>query len=325
MCGQWGDYGIAKTQGASDVKAWLSLEEIKNVIAGIAPSRAAVTLFGGEPFLHPQIVEIIEVVKKAGLHGLVITNGTLLERFADVLVALGLDELNISIDGGKALHEQIRGLPGVFDQIMAGIDKVQAAKASHGKKAPLINLQCTISRFNCGHLEELLDVARRAQANALTFHNLIFLTPELMARQKVFDEKLGCSSRDWEGFVFESGIDPKKLHDELEMIEAKSRTEKFSVDFFPNFSKKGLKEYYQNPDFLPSEYAPRCVSPWICAYVFPDGELRPCLNCSYSYGNVKKTDLLKLWNSPEAVRYRQALKKEGIFPACRRCTELYRY
>lgn len=325
MCGQWGDHGITKTQGADDIKAWLSLEEIKGVIDGIAPHRTSVTLFGGEPFLHPQIIDIIDAVKKAGLHVLVITNGTLLERFADSLVALNLDELNISIDGGKILHEDIRGLPGVFDRIMAGIDKVNAAKKKQGRSAPLINIQCTISRFNCDRLEELLDVARLAQANSLTFHNLIFLTPELIARQKAFDDKLGCSSRDWEGFVFEPGIDPKKLFDQLAQVKDKARTEKFSVDIFPNFSKKGLAEYYQNPDYLPSEYAPRCVSPWVCAYVFPDGEVRPCLNCSYSFGNVKTTDFLKIWNGPLAVRYRQELKKEGIFPACRRCTELYRY
>ncbi len=30
------------------------------------------------------------------------------------------------------------------------------------------------------------------------------------------------------------------------------------------------------------------ISPWLVAYVFPDGEVRPCLNCNYSYGNIER-------------------------------------
>jgi MoaA/NifB/PqqE/SkfB family radical SAM enzyme len=325
MCGQWGDYGITKKDGPGGLRDGLSLEEIKAVVTSIKPVGSSVTLFGGEPFLHPGIILIIEAVKKSGLHCLVITNGTLLERFANEVVAAGLDELNISIDGGKELHGEIRGLSGVFDEIMAGIGKVNQAKKDMRSARPFINIQCTISKYNVDHLEQLLDVARAARARSLTFHNLIFLRDELIQKQKAFDDKLGCSSRDWEGFVFEPGIDPEMLYKKIEEVKVKAEVEEFSVDIYPNFSKKGLVEYYLNPDYLPSEYAPRCASPWICAYVFPDGEVRPCLNCSYSYGNVKTADFMKIWNSPEAVRYRQALKKEGIFPACRRCTELYRY
>ncbi len=323
MCGQWGDYGITKQEDAENLKLFLSKEEVDVVLNDIVDFKPNVTLFGGEPFLHPNFLEIVRSVKKKGLHCLVITNGTLLKRFAQEIVEAGLDELNISIDGGSALHDEIRGIPGIFEQIMSGIDEVNAFKTQMSKSKPLINIQCTISRFNHERLHELVFVAERARANALTFHNLIFLKKDLLDEQKAFDQELGCSSRDWEGFIFESGVDPKKLFQAMqEIMKAKHD---FSVDFYPNFSEKGVEEYYKNPDYLPSEYAPRCVSPWICAYIFPDGSVRPCLNCSYSFGNVKKTEFMNVWNSFEALRYRKTLKKEGIFPVCRRCTELYRY
>jgi radical SAM protein with 4Fe4S-binding SPASM domain len=323
MCGQWGDQGVTRQDGVDAVAASLDENDIAKVLQDLKGAKPSVTLFGGEPFLHPKICDIIRRIKDFGLHTLIITNGTLLEKYAEEIVRLGVDEINISIDGDEALHDEIRGLPGVFGRIMNGIERVNAAKSASGKTRPLINLQCTISRFNAEHLERLVPVAARAKANSLTFHNLIFLPPGLIQEQKRVDEELRCSSRNWEGFVFEAGIDPVRLAAKIR--EVLHRPHNFSVDFYPNFSEKGLAEYYLKPDYLPSEYAPRCLSPWVCAYVFPDGEVRPCLNCSYSFGNVRKKSFFDIWNSPEARRYRLKLKQEGIFPACRRCTELYRY
>jgi len=323
MCGQWGDAGVTKKEGGEALKDVLPEDTVRRVLDEVEGFKPNITLFGGEPLLHPQIVDIMKAVKDKGLHGLCITNGTLLDRFAREIVEMGWDEVNISLDGDRALHDEIRGLPGTFDRIMGGIGAVNAAKKELGLKKPLINLQCTITQYNYECLEVLLDVAEKAQANSLTFHNLIFLGKKVMEEHKRVDEMLSCSSRDWEGFIFDPAIDPKKLF--AKTREILSRPASFSVDFYPNFTEKGMAEYYLRPDYLPSEYAPRCVSPWICGYVFPDGGVRPCLNCSFAFGNVKEANFLKIWNSADAVRYRQALQKEGVFPACRRCTELYRY
>jgi len=323
MCGQWGDQGVTKKEGGDGLRNVLSADAVCRALGEVRALRPNITLFGGEPFLHPEILRIMTAVKESGLHGLVITNGTLLDRFAREVVEMGWDELNISVDGDKALHEEIRGLPGVFDKITSGIGMVNAAKRKMRRKTPLINLQCTISKYNYERLEVLLDVARQAQADSLTFHHLIFLGNKVLEEHKRVDQMLGCSSRDWEGFAFEPGIDPKRLFEK--MSDVLSRPAPFSVDFYPNLSEQGLAEYYLRPDYMPSEYAPRCVSPWVCAYVFPDGSMRPCLNCSFTFGNINETGFMKAWNSPEALRYRRELKKEGIFPACRRCTDLYRY
>jgi radical SAM protein with 4Fe4S-binding SPASM domain len=323
MCGQWGDAGVARTEDIDKIKHWLSLDEIRTVLNEVRVFKPNITLFGGEPLMHPEAMEIIRSVKSSGLHCLIITNGTMLGSFAEGVVEAGLDELNISIDGGQALHDEIRGVPGVFDRIMAGIAEVNIFKRKLSKNKPLINIQCTISKYNYDRLEQLLEVARQANASSLTFHNLIFLGQDLIEKQKPVDALLGCSSKDWQGFVFEPGIDSKVLYQKIDALL--SRKYEFDVDFYPNFSLEAMKEYYGNPDYLPSEYAARCISPWVCTYIFPDGEVRPCLNCTFSYGNIKTGNFAKAWNSERAVFYRRTLKKQGLFPACRRCTELYRY
>jgi MoaA/NifB/PqqE/SkfB family radical SAM enzyme len=323
MCGQWGEGGVTKGKDFEFINCELSLQEVKNIIEDVAFFKPNITLFGGEPLLHPGCVKIIREIKQKGMHCLMITNGYLLDGLAEEIVGAGLDELNVSLDGSARLHDEIRGSTGLFDKIMQGLQKVNYFKAKSGKNYPLINLQCTINKYNYKNLEELLDVAQLVKANSLTFHNLIFLSADRLERQKEFAKELNCSFAEWKGFVFEPGIDPQVLYAKIRQIMAKPY--KFSVDFYPNLSGKSLNEYYKNPNYLPCDYPARCLSPWMVAYIFPDGEVRPCLNCSYSYGNIRTEKFLSLWNNYLAVKFRKTLKDKRIFPVCARCTELYRY
>jgi radical SAM protein with 4Fe4S-binding SPASM domain len=326
MCGQWGEKGATLTGAAhEDIRQELSLEELRRCVDEISSFRPAVTLFGGEPFLHPHAMELIRAVKSRGMHCLAITNGSLLKDRAQELVELGLDELNISLDGDAPVHDAIRGMSGLFSRIVENIDAVNACKRKSGSAKPLINLQCTINRDNYTGLETLLDVAERVQANSLTFHNLIFLSESSYEEHERLLQKLfpGTSSANWKGFVFESGIDPAVLQSKLDAV--RSRKAGSFVNVYPNFGRVELQRYYQDAHYLPHSYPARCVSPWIAGYIFPDGEVRPCLNIRYSYGNIRQKGFAQIWNSPEAVRYRTGLKRHRLFPACRRCTELFRY
>jgi MoaA/NifB/PqqE/SkfB family radical SAM enzyme len=323
MCGQWGERGVTRRVGTGLLPDDLPAEQIKKIIDEVAPFKPNITLFGGEPLLYPRCGEIIRYIKKKKMHCLVITNGFLLEALAEELVESGLDELNVSLDGASELHDRIRGMPGLFDKITSGIRKVQDLKRQKGLRKPLINLQCTINRDNYQYLKQLTDVASLVHADSLTFHNLIFISRGLTEEQGEVDRRLGCESDGWEGFIFEPGIDPGLLYEEIKKI--RRGRHKFNIDFYPNFSHSALSHYYTKARYIPEGYSRRCLSPWIAAYVFPDGQLRPCLNSSYSFGNIKGSGFLEAWNSPQAVRYRQELKKQGIFPACVRCTELYRY
>ena len=242
------------------------------------------------------------------MHCLMITNGSMLDKCAEDLVNAGLDELNLSLDGSKDLHDQIRGLPGLFERITNGLKEVNRIKKERGLAKPIINLQCTIVKDNYRRLDELLEVAGDVGADSLTFHNLIFLGRNIVEEQKAYDKVLGCSSSNWEGFVFDPEIEPEVLYSKIR--EIMTRKHRFMIDFYPNFSLKGLKDYYENPAYLPSEYPAKCLSPWMTAYIFPNGEILPCLNFDYSYS---------------AIRYRRMIKAKGILPACVRCTELYRY
>ena len=323
MCGQWGAQGVTRKSVSAGARAELAQKDIISIIDGLSSFKPNITLFGGEPFLHPNCIDAVKHIKDRCMHCLIITNGSLIESMAEDIVKSGLDELNVSLDGGPELHDMIRGTAGLFDRVMRGLNAVNKVKAGSGLKKPYINLQCTITRYNYERLEELIDAGVAARAASLTFHNLIFTDRKTLDMQKGLDRGLGCSSGGWEGFVFEPGIDAGILYDRARKIL--SRMYDFSVDFYPNLAAAGLREYYGDLSRIPSGYRARCLSPWMAAYIFPDGRVGPCLNSDYSYGNIRRAAFEELWNNDKAVKFRKALKNSGIFPACGRCTELYRY
>jgi radical SAM protein with 4Fe4S-binding SPASM domain len=324
MCGQWQEGGVTKKQSAQYIQTELSLNDLISIINDLSSFRPNITLFGGEPLLYPDCLKIIKYIKQRGMHCLIISNGSLLKDVAEEIVDNGLDELNVSLDGDAKLHNRIRGMPGLFEKIIEGLKQINYFKLKKNKKKPLINLQCTINKENYQHLEQLIDVANETEATSLTFHNLIFIKQEVLNKQKEYDKLLGCTSSDWEGFMFEPGIEQGLLYEKIKNIM--SGNYRFSVDFYPNFSHKSLMQYYQNPAYyIPSGYPCRCLSPWMVAYIFPDGKVKPCLNSTYFYGNIKNNNFREIWNSKEAITFRRLLKKKQIFPVCVRCTELYRY
>ncbi|MCG8432038.1 MAG: radical SAM protein [Candidatus Omnitrophica bacterium] len=319
MCGQWGDKGVTKQQSPELIREELTQEQLRVFIAQVAGFKPNITLFGGEPLLHPACAEVVRQIKEGGMHCLIITNGALLEEKAESLLDGGLDELNISLDGDEKLHDRIRGMPGLFSRILRGLRRLRELKEERGLKRPLVNLQCAISASNYRELDKMPAVARDAGADSLTFHHLIFLEEERLQAQKEVSRRLRCSHEPWEGFVFEPGIDVEELLPKITAL--KSRQYPFALDFYPNFTPEDVRAYYERQGTALC----RCQSPWIAAYVFPNGDVRPCLNYDYSFGNIKHTAFRRIWNSKAAVRYRRFLKERGAFPACRRCTELFRY
>ncbi len=72
---------------------------------------------GGEPFVHPKIIELLEHAFSLGAKVQMVSNGTLIrEKHLDLLSQL--DCLTISVDGTEAAHDKIRARPGTYQRTM---------------------------------------------------------------------------------------------------------------------------------------------------------------------------------------------------------------
>lgn len=317
MCGQ-----LKASGGAGE----LAMEELQKAVDDVALFRPNITLYGGEPFLYSGIGPLIKYIKSRKLHLTIITNGTFLDRYAGVLVDNGVDIVSVSIDGPAGVHDLIRGMDGSFAAIEKGIKSVNELKKSSGNRKPIINIVFTISSFNYRHMSDMTGIAKGLGADTLNFHHLIFMNKDSARRQNESSGKtFGEISKDWEGFILnEPGdIDTSVLIEEINKVRKTKAP--FLINFYPNLTDNEIRRYYSSPEFLPESYDKRCLGPWMTAYVYPDGSVKPCLAFDCSAGNIKQAGFADIWQGDGFRKFRAAIRKEKIFPVCERCTELYRY
>lgn len=322
MCGQWGEGGAALGYTDDVRRQSLTLDDIRTVVDGVRGFSPAITLFGGEPLLYKGIIGALEIIKGAGLRTNIVTNGTLLSRHARDLVRLGLDEVIFSLDGPPEVHDRVRNRVGVFAEAAEGFRLLAEAKKELNRRRPVVNVNSTIFDFNYRHMNETLDTARSLGAEEVTFHHLIFISRKMYAAHRQLMQSLyGMPVCDWEGFAVDRlpEIDPDIL------IEATRQITRRGASVYPNLTDAEVRDYYTSFEFTPKSYAAACMSPWMVAYVFPDGTVRPCLSNGVVMGNVREQPFSVIWNSDRYAGYRREVKKRGYFPACVRCTELYRF
>jgi len=326
MCGQWGERGSLKGLPSAITKRYLELPIIERLIKEVRSFHPTITLFGGEPLLHPQWEEVVKLIKRAGLRCNMISNGILLKRRAEEAVRLGLDEIIFSLDGPAAVHDRIRGGKGVFRRALEGFQHLEKVKKKYGKKRPTVNVNTVIWAENYTMLHDIVEQAARFGAQTITFHHLIFTD------QKTFDETeritqsaLAFNSPDWAGFIQDElpGIDPEMVIEQKRLIEGGKNV--VPTFFYPNLTDEEIRAYYSSFSFLPSSYKQRCLSPWMVAYVLPDGTVKPCLSLGFAMGDLHEASFTEIWNGARAVQFRRLLKERGYFPVCPRCTEFSRF
>ncbi|MCH8157541.1 MAG: adenosyl-hopene transferase HpnH [Nitrospinae bacterium] len=84
-----------------------------------------VSIAGGEPLMHPQIVEIVEGLMKQGRYIYLCTNALLLKDFLDRLPQSPLLTLSVHLDGLEEDHDRVVAQKGVFK---IAVEAIRAAK-----------------------------------------------------------------------------------------------------------------------------------------------------------------------------------------------------
>jgi len=106
MCYEWGQEGAYHQKKATHQ---LDLSVIRQVIEDCSPARPTYDFFGGEPLLYKGIEEVISLIKHHGSELIIPTNGTLLEKMAEMLVETGPDKIWVSLDGPEEITDGAEG------------------------------------------------------------------------------------------------------------------------------------------------------------------------------------------------------------------------
>ncbi|HET8683400.1 MAG TPA: radical SAM protein [Micromonosporaceae bacterium] len=92
----------------------------------------AVRFTGGEPLLFRELPALVRQAAEAGAQVSVITNGHLLRAKAAQLRAAGCRLVVVSIDAVGALHDEIRGVPGLWGRLRAGVEQAMNLGVEYG-------------------------------------------------------------------------------------------------------------------------------------------------------------------------------------------------
>ncbi len=318
MCGQT---KLRKSQWQDEELKPAQWVDFINKIAHLKPF---ISLWGGEPLIYEGVIDIINAAHKHNLNIGIITNGTMIGQLSGELAKYDNINLGLSLDGPPEIHDKIRNKTGVFDKLKSGFDLLQHERARLGK--PKMNVSLifsTLTPENQYHIPQLIETARYFSPRQMFISYLTFVFPGMdKATNALMSKKLNTRFPGLEAFVSDtSKYDLPHIEKLTDIMNDGGFTKDFHVQFNPQLYASEIKRYYTDPKFTMGRKT--CFRPWFIAEILPDGQMNFCPDYTgYSFGDVTKEDLLKIWNSSEARKFRMLLKDKKMFPMCYRCCGL---
>ena len=135
--------------------------------------------FQGEPFLNPQIAEIINMAKRLNYYTVISSNGHFLDKRNCLrIIESGLDKLIISLDGIDSESYSKYRSGGFFIKVIEGIGQMAEAKKKLNKKNPLIVVQMLVNKTNEHQLGEAKKFVDNLGVDVLEFKSMQIYTQE---------------------------------------------------------------------------------------------------------------------------------------------------
>jgi len=242
---------------------------------------------GGEPFMHPDILRILEHAKNRGFHCCVNTNFTLVnEMVVKKLVELSVDALTVSV---WAATPQVYAIthPNKDEATFYRIkDTLKMLNSMKTQARPFIKIYNVISNLNYYELEKMVEFAEEVGAEAVEF--------------TVVDTIPGATDK--------LMVDQKQRAEILTQCERiQKRTNKVQVLNLEHFMRRlsdtcaDLAQY--DSGFLGKT---PCYIGWIFSRIMPDGDVNFCLKAHrIPVGNLYKNSFREIWNSVQQKEFRQ--------------------
>ena len=297
----------------------MRLADWQKTIDQVKKFRPRIHLSGGEPFVYPHIMELIDSIKKEKLFLAITTNGTFLNDHAARIIKSGVNRLHVSIDGPEKIHDQIRGIPGTFKKIITGLNTIKKLRGS--RKLPVIRINSMLNLDNPAAMQEVINIACRIDADQVQFQHPLFVDKQSLSSHRFFLKKrLNLNLNYWQNANINI-TRPESFKKASVVIDNLKAELGVKVTVFPEIAKKDLKIYYCNDNLFYQTFHGRCRAMWSTATILPNGDIESCPD--YIVGNCLKTSVLHSWNNAEMKKLRERIHKKHFFTVCRGCCFFY--
>jgi MoaA/NifB/PqqE/SkfB family radical SAM enzyme len=274
----------------------LKLEEFEKIFKKIGKSKLyLLILTGGEPFLHKNIAEIVNMAERYCEPPTIVipTNcilGDYVVKKAEEILEKNKKShitINVSIDDIEKKNDKIRGIPGNFKKALETYKKLKILESKY--KNFDVSIHTVISKFNYDNFESI-------------YNELVKLNPSNyiteIAEKRV---ELGTTELDitpnYEEYSKAINFLINKLKKQKLSMKQALRIEYYEL------IKKTLKEKKQ---FIP------CYAGIASAQIDPTGEVWFCCVRAESIGNLRDVDydLMKLWYNEKAINQRKSISNK---------------
>jgi MoaA/NifB/PqqE/SkfB family radical SAM enzyme len=144
----------------------------------------------GEPMLHPDLWEMLEMAQGKGCKTGFTTNGAyLLDEQNQLLIDMGVNLISVSFAGSAAsVHESLR-TNSEFSQLCKNFESLANLKKKHGVDNPWLELHFLMTRANLDDFPPLVELAVSLGADEIVATNLAYSPSLALDHKHVFAEQ----------------------------------------------------------------------------------------------------------------------------------------
>ena len=290
---------------ANNEKKELTSEEIERHLPAFDKLKVKeVVLSGGEALMHNNLWKLCELLHQHRIKVTLLSTGLLLRKFSREVVS-NVDEVIVSLDGSREVHNTIRNIPEAFEKLADGIKAVR-------EQNPFFRItgRCVLQRYNYFDLESIVISARQIGLDQISFLPADVSTS---AFNHIADKE--------KDRIHEIALNLYEARDFQSIVE--STFERFESEYISKFIAEAPDKMRKIPLYYMAMMgegkfeSPPCNAPWVSAVLESDGRLMPCF-FHKEYGNVHGNDFESVLNSKEAIEFRKNLsvKKNEV---CKKC------
>ncbi len=265
---------------------------------------------GGEPFLRPDIFELVDYATALGFKVSSMSNGFSLEPLVDKIIDSKLESINISLNAiaDKAIHDNSRGREGSAQKICDVVWQIMNYKK--GKNDNLsINIASIMLPENLDEIVYLVEYATKNHLKHIMF--------QLIEDQNSFHAYAEKSGLDTDNYVI-----PEEYKEKVKSMADKAIP---LIDHLIDMKRAGhsiansyeqleaYKIFFKNPEDIVK--AIKCDVGATNFAIDPYGDVRLCFNMD-PIGSILEKSPEELWHSKEADECRNKVH------TCKMCCRL---
>jgi GT2 family glycosyltransferase len=254
-----------------------------------------INLSGGEVFLRHDLPEIIKIIKKTSPRAQIIisSNGLatdlIIKRMKEIIKLDKKIGIRISLDGIGKIHDEVRGVKGIYGQVIKTIELLKNMGVKN------LGLSFTIMDFNIGELNKVYELSRELKVE---------LALALVQNSSIYFQKNDNKAESI-----------KEIERELSAL-IKNELKSWNI-------KRWLRAYYNYGLLVYAKHQKRLLpsgAGFDSLFIDPSGDVFPSNLINIKMGNIKEEKLNKLWNDDNVRQARHYMQENNISESWIICT-----